>query len=290
MSSHAATMSNSYPPTTRRRPVFFQKLAFTLLFVLSIAGFMALFNRYQKNLSSFWMTTFAVLSIGLAAGSVSRIIFYQRSGYVRLFAILLDLPLGMFLLGVFTNWQMGIGPINFWVKGIIHPSELIQLGGAFLIAFICLEAWWKPNSKIEDLPNTRTSVNRREQAPAAASIQLAQMRSSQIHTRESLVFPPKRNSRPKVVKTNKTRSGSIAAVDKLVLTHTGQPARSKHKRLSSKPMLKISSVEEHRCPFCLEEVKLNDPRGTKECEVCHSLHHADCWAITGMCQVPHLNS
>jgi hypothetical protein len=28
----------------------------------------------------------------------------------------------------------------------------------------------------------------------------------------------------------------------------------------------------------------------KKCEVCNTLHHADCWAITGMCQVPHLNT
>jgi ribosomal protein L37AE/L43A len=49
-------------------------------------------------------------------------------------------------------------------------------------------------------------------------------------------------------------------------------------------------VEEHRCPYCLDPVSRNDPRGVKECDVCHTLHHADCWAITGVCQVPHLNT
>jgi hypothetical protein len=49
-------------------------------------------------------------------------------------------------------------------------------------------------------------------------------------------------------------------------------------------------VEEHRCPYCLDAVARTDPRGVKECEVCHTLHHADCWAITGICQVPHLNT
>jgi hypothetical protein len=37
-------------------------------------------------------------------------------------------------------------------------------------------------------------------------------------------------------------------------------------------------------------VKRNDPRGVVECEVCHTLHHKDCWDITGACQVPHLNT
>jgi hypothetical protein len=44
---------------------------------------------------------------------------------------------------------------------------------------------------------------------------------------------------------------------------------------------------EHRCPFCLEIVEKNDPRGVKICPICHTRHHADCWAVTGTCQVPH---
>jgi len=26
-----------------------------------------------------------------------------------------------------------------------------------------------------------------------------------------------------------------------------------------------------------------------ECPICHTMHHKDCWDITGTCQVPHLN-
>jgi ribosomal protein L37AE/L43A len=75
----------------------------------------------------------------------------------------------------------------------------------------------------------------------------------------------------------------------------GRPARSirsksRRKLFQRKPELQISVYEEHRCPYCLDDVKRNDPRGVKECSVCHTLHHADCWDITGMCQVPHLNS
>jgi hypothetical protein len=40
----------------------------------------------------------------------------------------------------------------------------------------------------------------------------------------------------------------------------------------------------------LEDVKLSDPRGVKRCEVCGAVHHADCWDVTGECQVPHLNT
>ncbi|MBI4786154.1 MAG: hypothetical protein HY782_03790 [Chloroflexi bacterium] len=53
---------------------------------------------------------------------------------------------------------------------------------------------------------------------------------------------------------------------------------------------RIMRVVEDRCPYCLDIVKRNDPRGVQVCEVCHTPHHADCWAITGKCQVPHLNT
>lgn len=290
MSIRTATMSNTYS-STARRPGFFRKLVFTLLFVVGIAGFMALFNLYQKNLSSFWMLVFAILSIGLASGAASRITFYHWSGYVRFFVTLLVLPLGLFVLGALTNWQMGIGPLNPWAKGIIPQDELIQLGGALLVAIICLEAWWKPHPKIKDLPNVQGSSRRREQTPAVVSIQSVQPRSSQAPTQESLGYLPKRNSRLKFLKANKAHSRTNPAIDKLILTHTAQPTRSRRKRLfNRKPNLQLSLYEEHRCPFCLEDVKRNDPRGVKKCEVCNTLHHADCWAVTGMCQVPHLNS
>ena len=291
MSIRTATMISSYSPSIRR-PGFFRKLVITLLFVAGIAGFMSLLDLYQRNLSSFWMTVFAILSVGLASGATPRIIFYQWPGFVRFLIMLLALPLGLFALGLFTNWQMGIGPLNPWVKGIIPQDELIQLGGAFLVAIICLEAWRKPRPRIEAPAEVEVQVSSREAAPIAVAIQPAPAARQQSRAQENLTFVPKGKSRLKFAKAPKSRNRSApAAVNKLFLTHTSPPARSKRKRLfNRKPQLQISVFEEHRCPYCLDEVKRNDPRGVKECEVCHSLHHADCWAITGMCQVPHLNT
>lgn len=53
---------------------------------------------------------------------------------------------------------------------------------------------------------------------------------------------------------------------------------------------RIVGVVEDRCPYCFDIVKRNDPRGVRVCPVCGAPHHADCWAITGKCQVPHLNT
>ena len=70
-----------------------------------------------------------------------------------------------------------------------------------------------------------------------------------------------------------------------------QPVKPKRGRSNrSRPKVMLSSEEEHRCPYCLELIEPDDPRGVVECEICHTLHHADCWAITGACQVPHFTA
>lgn len=53
---------------------------------------------------------------------------------------------------------------------------------------------------------------------------------------------------------------------------------------------RIVATVEDRCPYCFDIVKKNDRRGVKVCEVCGTPHHADCWSVTGKCQVPHLNT
>ena len=284
MSTRIATMSNSFS-TPRRRPGLLRKLIVVLSFVIGIAVFISLLNLHQKNLSLLWMNIFAILSIGLAAGSTVRAVFYEWPGLVRFFVTVFAVPLGLFFLGFFTVWQMGIGPIDPWLRKVIDPDQLIQLGGALLVAMICLEAWWKPRPKIEDVPDVRGIANQREQIPAAVSIQPARSRSSQVQSQ------PKRSWSPKFLRAKKSRTSKIPAAPKFTVARKAQSAYPKHKRLfSRKPKLQLSVFEEHRCPYCLDLVKRNDPRGIKECDVCHSLHHADCWAITGQCQVPHLNS
>jgi hypothetical protein len=54
--------------------------------------------------------------------------------------------------------------------------------------------------------------------------------------------------------------------------------------------LRVMGVIEDRCPYCFDIVKRSDPRGVHVCPTCGTPHHADCWAITGKCQMPHLNT
>ena len=51
--------------------------------------------------------------------------------------------------------------------------------------------------------------------------------------------------------------------------------------------VKLKGTEDHRCPYCLEEVHKNDSRGIVICPDCGTWHHRDCWEITGSCQIAH---
>lgn len=53
--------------------------------------------------------------------------------------------------------------------------------------------------------------------------------------------------------------------------------------------VKLVGDEEHVCPYCLEEVKKNDPAGVVVCKECGTWHHRDCWNLTGSCGVAHRN-
>ena len=66
-----------------------------------------------------------------------------------------------------------------------------------------------------------------------------------------------------------------------------RPVKVSAARQPGDSSVRLVGEMEHRCPYCLEPVEKSDPRGVKVCSICHTRHHADCWAVTGMCQVPH---
>ena len=98
-------------------------------------------------------------------------------------------------------------------------------------------------------------------------------------------------SRPKNWFESKAISSWIKnkSLARSIWIHPYLPSRERaNLRARHKPQrIHLESVEEHRCPYCLDIVEKNDPRGVKICPICHTYHHSDCWAVTGSCQVPH---
>jgi hypothetical protein len=147
------------------------------------------------------------------------------------------------------------------------------------ISWLALRAWkhFAPNI-------TETAATPKTKARRSA-------RSPRVSALPHLSFPKTRfrnsNAKPKARRKRTERP----LISTSVISDSAQVARPRHwNPLHRKPQIQLAVYEEHRCPYCLEEVQRNDPRGVVECEVCHTLHHKDCWDITGACQVPHLNT
>jgi hypothetical protein len=193
--------------------------------------------------------------MGLMAGFSVRWFLRKQTSFLRVSSAMVFLIGGLELLGWFTGWQIGLGPLRI---GLSHV-DWYSLGQLFLgtgIALLALYAWTQPS------PDTVT--------PLAESL-----------ATQSLSLPrQKHKKRP----PHSTRSAAPAM-------QSEQAVKPKRKHnVQHRHKLQLSEEEEHRCPYCLELITPDDLRGTVECKICHTLHHSDCWTITGVCQVPHYTS
>jgi hypothetical protein len=270
----AETMSLPSPSQPEPlRAILLRKLFLLALSMLGVALIVAILLS-QIPRAAYLLQVFASdLSLGLVAGFLARRLFRHHSAVLRFTSAYAVFILGLVLLGFFSGWQVGLGPLKFG-RTSVDWTGLGQLLLGVGTVILSLEAWQKPLVQVQ--PATEIVV---QPAPVAVAPRVAERphvgtgsRSRRTPSRRT-----RRLARPKV------ESAPEIVVD--------APAKPRRKRSPGrKPRLQLSRVEEHRCPYCLELIEPNDPRGTVECKICHTLHHADCWAITGTCQVPHLNS
>jgi uncharacterized Zn-finger protein len=166
------------------------------------------------------------------------------------------------LLGWFTGWGFGIDPFTRtdWWKGC-------QILLATSFALLALFAWQRRSWSVHP-------------------VTYANSPKKMLHNRRKPLKRPDRTAKPR--STSPATNQTIQSTDQPVIVQPAKPKRTHANH--SKPKLLVSDQEEHRCPYCLELIDPDDPRGVVECKICHTLHHADCWAITGACQVPHFTA
>lgn len=190
----------------------------------------------------------AALATGLAGGFAARTWLGGARMGLRLTAGLAASVLGQVFLGWIT-W--GFVGVHVQPAGSLEPDwgglTRIALGG--LAVVLSLQAYGIPRVNLPELPE----VNNRS-APARR----AARRGPRLRVR-------------------RRRGGLLPGIRRV--------ARSIGR--SRRPHVRLQAMVEHRCPYCLEPVLRRDPRGEVTCPECRTRHHADCWAVTGMCQVPH---
>lgn len=214
---------------------------------------------------------FADSTLAVVAGFGSRLLLSKRNWFIRFLAATVLSVAGLAIMGYFSQWEIGIDAIAL-SRSYLSWEDLIHLSVGITVSWAALWAWVRPAPK---------DVETSEFVESDQSAVVVQPRSwlpqPRMRIGSGVDAHSGNGSRP-----------SVRARLKLV---TKQPTRPKKMRnlQAHRPHVQLALVEEHRCPYCLEPVLRTDVRGIKECNVCHSLHHADCWAVTGTCQVPHLN-
>lgn len=185
--------------------------------------------------------------MGLIAGAVARFVLEERTTITRWVVAMTALLLGLITLHWFTAGLLGV---RLEPGRLSQPDwlGLAQVGLGGFSAWLTLTAW-----------------RRKPSAPVEIGFSAPPLQAEEpVRPATRLLAPP-----PTPVRVQR-------------------PLRWKRNQRTSPPVrIKMSSVIEHRCPYCLELVAEDDPRGVQVCSICGAWHHADCWAVTGTCQVPH---
>lgn len=330
MAMRAATMASMRPADTpaiaREFDGLARKLILLLLLISAAVLWIVIWFEQEAYFPLLLSTFFVDASLGVVAGFGSRFILRDWDPFYRYLVAILVAAIGMFMIGSLTDWVLGIGPILLeerfaeqirairfdgdlgrqlralglgtrvlFVFGDLDWADLVHLAISLGVTVLSLQAWRRPVApplpepiavELAPLPappppKTRSRRGRRGTSSANGRARLQHVEVSPDH----LIATPA--PRPRVRSNNGTHPNSRPRVKKM----KEPTVRPKKKRAAHrKPKIQFALIEEHRCPYCLDAVARNDARGVKECEVCHTLHHADCWAITGVCQVPHLNT
>ena len=315
MATHAATMSSTFSPTyARESDSFMRKLTIVLLLVVNASLGIVLWFRVNSDLPLILSTFFADATIGMVAGYGSRITFRNWNLATHYVAAILAVIVGMSLVGSLTKSVLGVGPFSLQPEtknqlrslsfdstlpsqlrdlkidpattfdfSKMNASDAAHLAVSLLLAAMSLQAWRgaaRQVIEVEPLGHAQVEV---EPRAVGVSLGLAESHEPRIHQPVTWFRSPGVSAAPRPRIRTKKWTKSAAR-------NEAKATSSRRSRSRRKPKIQLAVVEEHRCPYCLDPVMRNDSRGVQECEVCHALHHADCWAITGFCQVPHLNS
>jgi len=198
-----------------------------------------------------------LFSIAFVSGILSRQLLSPYEFWIQY-----TVSIFSYLLNLWVLYLISGGYVGFDIsEGVTHSSILDEMGQIILGAFVTWKTLtsWKPknlSSALEVVPQEKTSSKKVVNKKPISKIDLKD--EKKIKTK-------------KVIKKKK--------IKKLFI----------HRKLLKKTskIVQLSEDIEHSCPYCLETVLKNDIRGTKKCKVCKTLHHADCWEVTGLCQVPH---
>jgi hypothetical protein len=223
-------------------------------------------------------TTVALIgggAIGLVGGLISGLALRGRTGLLRWVVAMFALIVGLIVSEMVYGVSLGMS-LNEALRVMRDDVEAAEIGVGAAMALLGSLVGWQKTQRTRPA-NTRAIV-----APAAATPVIGWRRLHRPASSSSATAGQSRSSRRSV------RGRSTPQVELTTPSAPVKPAaRSKRKSLRRRHV-QLGKQSTSVCPYCLEEVLPRDPRGKVVCDICGTPHHGDCWAITGKCEVPHL--
>ena len=222
----------------------------------------------------------AGIVIAIVAGLGAQLILSQRDGLFRFVAAIAADVAGVYLLGFISDGMYGISKFGWLPRSIDYDG--LNLIGIGLLIILLISLLFR-RTKIIVIPEPI------QVASPVGESNYASFVPGEPVTSISISDPVRpRVSWSRILTTPLVRARSNGHGASRIRPMKATPAIAPKRRRSRKARVQLALVEEHRCPYCLETVTRTESH--VECSVCHTLHHKDCWNITGTCQVPHLNN
>jgi len=280
--------SNQSLETEPERYNLLRKLAILLLLVMASALWLyILFSEKKLAYPTSVQEIGAGIVIGIVAGVSGQLILSQRDGIFRFVAAMASDVAGIYLLGFISDGKYGISKFG-WLPRTMDYDGLNLVGIGFII--IVFVALLFRRTRIVVIPEPMQVISP-EAESSNSTVLYEPVNSISVSTPDRPRVSMPRISLPGLLPPGSSpRARSNGRHGGLIQPAKVAPAMAPKRRRRKKSRVQLALVEEHRCPYCLENVARSDPRGVVECNVCHTLHHKDCWDITGFCQVPHLNT
>ena len=300
----------------------FSRMLLAAIFTAAAAGAFVLLFARRTALHPLLLKGISITAIGLTAGFSARWLLRSSVPLLRLMTALGTLLAILAALGVWSQGFMGIALLRANASAPNwHSLWQLALGGAA----VCLPLFAWSGMRIRR--STRRRASRPPKArrsgctrawktslrSAAAFVQALQLPFIQLTALARRVFRPAtapaalRSSSPAPAPVPapasplQRRPAPIAPPPRQGTQRSGRRAALRIRPAAQKPLsvqdglprrrktasVQLLGMEEHRCPYCLDLVLSDDPRGDVVCPICGAHHHQDCWDITGACQVPH---
>lgn len=251
------------------------RLTVIVLFSVICGVILALLFLVNQQIPPVALKFTVLMALGLADGFMSRRLLVGRNGLLQFLSAIFALLITLDLLSLITHGFLGLNLLH-GAAPVNALDTALQLIVPITGIWLALRAWRGQHRQV--LVEPREFIE-----PEVVPVQPSRP-----------VRRPRVNFSSLSANLNRRLSSAISWGQQALRPTPGVRTRKKVHRATRRPSYRgrgseiaLSMEEKHVCPYCLEPVVKRDPRGVKICKVCKTWHHADCWAITGVCQVPH---